>query len=85
MRLTPPPSSAAKPAGEMIFSPDLPGFVSEIIERGLWPMAGRELLFTDIFETSKANDFGFVSAVDSDEVSVFVSRVESSGKFGDCE
>jgi serine/threonine protein kinase len=62
---------------EVIVPPDVPSFVSEIIEGGLRPIAGKELSFIAIIETLKANDFGIVAGVDSDEVSAFVSRVES--------
>jgi hypothetical protein len=36
-----------------------------------------------IFEILKANDFRIVAGVDSDEVSAFVSRVESAGQSGE--
>jgi hypothetical protein len=78
-----PQSSAAQAYGEVILPPDVPWFVSEIIEGGLRRMAGDELSFIDIFETLMKNDFGIVSGVDSDEVSAFVREVGSAGQCGE--
>jgi hypothetical protein len=80
-----PPPSAAKADGEVILSPDVPGFVSDIIDGGLrWsPWGG--LSFIRIFEILKANGFQIVAGVDSEEVSAFVSRVESAAQSGESE
>jgi hypothetical protein len=80
-----PPPSAARAAGEVILPPGIPGFVSEIIEGGLRPIAEEELSFIAIFETLEANGFRIVAGVDSDEVSAFVSRVESAAQSGASE
>jgi serine/threonine protein kinase len=77
-----PPPSAGKADSEVILPPDVPGFVSEMIEGGLRPIARKKLSFIALFETVKANHFRIVSGVDSDEVSAFVSRVESAGQSG---
>jgi hypothetical protein len=84
---SPPPPSRAATADEdgdgdweVIVPPDVPSFVSEIIEGGLRPIAGKELSFIAIIETLKANDFRIVAGVDSDEVSAFVSGVESAAQ-----
>jgi hypothetical protein len=69
----------------MILPPNIPVFVSEMIEGGLWPSSGEELSFISIIETLKANDFGIVTGVDSDEVSTFVGRVESATESGELE
>jgi hypothetical protein len=79
------PPSAAKTDGEAILPPGVPAFVSEMIERGLRPVTGGELSFIAIFETLKANDFQIMAGVDSDEVSAFVSCVESSPESGKSE
>jgi serine/threonine protein kinase len=79
------PPSPANADGEVILPPDVPGFVSEIIEGGRRPRARRELSFIAIFETLEANDFRIVAGVDSDEVSAFVSRVESAAHSGESE
>jgi hypothetical protein len=81
----PPPPSAAKPDGDVILPPDIPAFVSEIIEGGLQPIPGEELSFIAIFETLKAHDFRIVAGVDSDEVSAFVSGIESAVHSGESE
>jgi hypothetical protein len=65
---------------EVILPPDVPGFVSEIIEGGLRPIPGGELSFIGIFETLEANAFRIVAGVDSNEVSAFVSGVESAAQ-----
>jgi hypothetical protein len=73
----PPPPRAAEDGGEVILPPDVPTFVSEMIEGGLGPRAGNELSFIGIIDTLEANGFGIVAGVDSDEVSAFVIRAES--------
>jgi serine/threonine protein kinase len=70
---------------EVIVPPDIPSFVSEIIEGGLRPRARRELSFIAIIETLKRNHFRIVSGVDSEEVSAFVSRIEGAAESGDSE
>jgi hypothetical protein len=65
----------------MILPPNIPVFVSEMIEGGLWPSSGEELSFISIIETLKTHDFGILAGVDSDEVSTFVGRVESATEF----
>jgi hypothetical protein len=84
----PSPPSAAEAEGEgeadaegdgaVILPPDVPEFVSVLIEGGLRPMGGRELSFVAIIETLEANDFRIVSGVDSAAVSEFVSAIESA-------
>jgi hypothetical protein len=80
-----PRAAKAEAEGEVILPPDVPGFVSEIIEEGLWPIAERELSFIDIFATLKANAFRIVAGVDSDEVSAFVRRIESTAQSSESE
>jgi serine/threonine protein kinase len=80
-----PSPSAAKADGEAILPPGVPAFVSEIIEGGLRPITGSELSFIAIFETLKNNDFRIVAGVDSEEVSAFVSRVESAAESHESE
>jgi hypothetical protein len=80
-----PPPSAGAAVGEMMLPLDVPVFVSEMIEGGLRPMAGRELSFIAIVATLKTNGFGIVGGVDSDEVSAFVGRVESAAQSGASE
>jgi hypothetical protein len=80
-----PPPSAAEANGELILPPDVPAFVSEIIERGLRPSSGEELSFIASFEILKRNGFRIVAGVDSDEVTAFISRVESAAQFGESE
>jgi hypothetical protein len=72
---------------EVIVPPGVPSFVSEMIEGGLQRRARprRELSFIAIIETLKENDFRIVSGVDSDEVSAFVSGIESAAESGDSE
>jgi hypothetical protein len=83
---SPLPSGAkAERDGEMILSPGIPVFVSEIIEGGVCPLAEKRLSFIDIFESLKVNDFQIVAGVNSEEVSAFVSRVESEAQSGDLE
>jgi hypothetical protein len=82
-----PPPSTAKAEGdeELILPPDVPGFVSEIIEGRLRPIVGRELSFIAIFETLKKNGFHIVAGVECNEVSAFVSGVESAVQSGESE
>jgi hypothetical protein len=77
------PPSAAERDGEVIIPPGVPAFVSEIIEKALRPIPGTELSFIAIFETLKENNFRIVA--DSDEVSSFVSGVESAAQSGESE
>jgi serine/threonine protein kinase len=58
--------------------PDVPGFVVEIIERGLSGDSRNANSFVEIFEILKQNRFEIVAGVDCDEVLKFVSWVESS-------
>jgi hypothetical protein len=81
----PPPPRAAKAAGEGILPPDVPRFVSALIERELWRIPWGGFSFIDIFESLKANGFGIVAGVDTDRVSAFVSRVESAEQSGESE
>jgi hypothetical protein len=73
-----PPPGAANADSEVILPPDVPTFVSEIIDEGPRPIPAKELSFIDIFEILKRNDFRIVSGVDSEEVSAFVRGVESA-------
>jgi serine/threonine protein kinase len=81
----PPRLSAAQADEEVSLSPDVPSFVSSIIEGGLRPIAGRELSFIALIDTLKANAFRIVSDVDSDAVSAFVRGVESPAGSGESE
>jgi hypothetical protein len=63
---------------EVILPPGVPAFVSEIIEGVMRPNAEGGLSFIAIFERLEANAFRILAGVDSDEVSAFVSRVESA-------
>jgi serine/threonine protein kinase len=85
----PPPRPPSAPKAEaddgVILPPDVPAFVSEIIEGGLRESSEEELSFIAIFEILKKNDFRIVAGVDSDEVSAFISRVESAAQFGESE
>jgi serine/threonine protein kinase len=58
--------------------PDVPGFVVEIIERGLSGDSRNANSFVEIFEILKQNRFEIVADVDCDEVFKFVSWVELS-------
>jgi serine/threonine protein kinase len=75
---TPPISSAGGPP----FPAAVPAFVSRIIEDGRSPESAHRLSFTEIVAQLKANRFEIMVGVDSDEVSAFVSRVESSEQAG---
>jgi serine/threonine protein kinase len=78
-----PPPSAAQADAEVSLPPDVPGFVSEMIETGPRLKAGQELSFIDIIEILKRNAFRIMAGVDSDEVSAFVSGVESAAQSGE--
>jgi serine/threonine protein kinase len=65
-------------AGCSPFPATVPAFVSRMIEDRRSPESVRRLLFAEIVARLKANCFEIMMGVDSDEVSVFVSRVESS-------
>jgi hypothetical protein len=83
-----PPPRAAKADREVILPPGTPGipeFVSEIIEDGVGLSVWRGVSFIRIFETLKANGFRIVAGVDSDEVSPFISCVESIAQSGKSE
>jgi hypothetical protein len=56
----------------------VPEFVSVFIESGLSANPRDKPSFSDIFEALKNNSFRIADGVDSDEVSSFVSLVESS-------
>jgi serine/threonine protein kinase len=80
-----PPPSTANAAGEVIVPSGVPVFVSEIIDGGLRPIAGRELSFIAIVDTLEANAFRIMAGVDSEEVSAFVRRVKSVPESGESE
>jgi hypothetical protein len=61
----------------------VPAFVSRMIEDGRSPESARRLSFAEIVAQLKANRFQIMAGVDSDEVSAFVSRVESSQQAGE--
>jgi hypothetical protein len=67
----------------LILPSAVPEFVSELIEGGLRPISGEELSFIDVFEILEANDFEMMAGVDFDEISAFVSRVESAVDSGE--
>jgi hypothetical protein len=54
---------------------NIPRFVREIIERGLWMKSKREFTFHSIFKRLKQNEFRIEEGIDSAEVSSFVSCV----------
>jgi hypothetical protein len=56
----------------------VPEFVSELIESGLSANPRKKPSFNNISEALKENYFRITDGVDSDEVSAFVSLVESS-------
>jgi hypothetical protein len=60
--------------------PDAPGFVVEIIQRGLSGDSRNANSFVDIFEILRQNRFEIVASVDCDEVSKYVNWVESSAQ-----
>jgi hypothetical protein len=59
-------------------SPDVPSFISRIIERGQSADLKSTESFADILRTLKENDFKIMEGVDSQEVSNFVSWIEWS-------
>jgi hypothetical protein len=61
----------------------VPAFVSRIIEDGRSPESARSLSFVDIVARLKENRFQNIPSVDSDEVSAFVSWVESQEQAGE--
>jgi serine/threonine protein kinase len=63
----------------------VPAFVSRMIEDGRSPESARRLSFAEIVAQLKANGFKIMAGVDSDEVSEFVNRVESSEHAGERE
>jgi serine/threonine protein kinase len=65
-------------AGGLPFPAAIPAFVSLMIKDGGSPESARRLSFAEIVAELKANRFEIMAGVDSDEVSAFVSRVESS-------
>jgi serine/threonine protein kinase len=64
------------------FPASVPEFVSRIIEEGRSPESRHNLSFVDIVESLKAERFQIMAGVDFDEVSAFVSWVESSEEAG---
>jgi hypothetical protein len=69
-------------AGGSPFSAAAPTFVWRMIEDGRSPESARCLSFAEIVERLKENCFEIIAGVDSDEVSAFVRRVESSEQAG---
>jgi hypothetical protein len=65
---------------ELYVPADVPYFISKIIETGLLLSSKRQYSFHDIFEILKQYDFKITDGVDSEEVSTFVSWVESAEK-----
>jgi serine/threonine protein kinase len=62
--------------GEVSIPRNIPAFVSQIIEAGLW--SGRQYSFHDILEILKKNNFEIEDGIDSAEVFAFISWVESA-------
>jgi hypothetical protein len=56
----------------------VPTFVSMLIESGVSTSPSQRVSFNDVSETLKTNYFRIADGVDSNEVSAFVSLVESS-------
>jgi hypothetical protein len=56
----------------------IPDFVMEIIKLGLYHTSVKEYSFNDIFALLKQNNFQIEDGVDSEEVSAFLSWVESA-------
>jgi serine/threonine protein kinase len=72
---------AAPPIGAVggpPFPASVPAFVSRMVKDGRSPESASRLSFAEIVECLKENRFEIMAGVDSDEVSAFVSRVESS-------
>jgi serine/threonine protein kinase len=64
-------------AGSSPLSAAVPWFVSRMIGDGRSPESRRSLSFVDIVTRLKKHHFQIMAGVDSDEVSAFVSQVES--------
>jgi hypothetical protein len=76
---------ATRPIGAAGVPPLLvavPEFVSRIIEKGRSPESTRSLSFAAIVESLKENRFEIMAGVDSDDLSAFVSWVESLEQAG---
>jgi serine/threonine protein kinase len=56
----------------------IPDFVAEIIKLGFYRTSDNKYSFNDIFEILKQNNFRIEDGVDSEEVSMFVSWIESA-------
>jgi hypothetical protein len=56
----------------------IPDFVAKIIKLGLYRTSVKSYSFNDIFKILKQNNFRIEDGVDSEEVSAFVSWVESA-------
>jgi serine/threonine protein kinase len=56
----------------------IPNFVTEIIKLGLYRISDKRYSFNDIFKILEQNNFRIEDGVDSEEVSAFVSWVESA-------
>jgi hypothetical protein len=80
-----PSPRATKAHGQVILPPDVPEFVSAIIEEGPRLRARMEPSFIGIFRTWKEDALQILAGVDSDDVSAFVSRVESAEQSGESE
>jgi serine/threonine protein kinase len=61
---------------EITVLPNVPRFVSELIETGISPIAAPKRSFNDIFNILKQNGFEIMTGVDSEEVSNFVNWIE---------
>jgi serine/threonine protein kinase len=55
---------------------NIPTFICDIIERGLWLKSEREFSLDDIFNILKKNEFRIADDVDSAEVSAFIKWIE---------
>jgi serine/threonine protein kinase len=75
---TPPISAARGPP----FPASVPAFVSRMIESGGSPESAGRLSFAELVARLKENRFEIIAGVDSEEVSAFVRRVESSEQAG---
>jgi hypothetical protein len=56
----------------------IPNFVAKIIKLGLCHTSDKRYSFNDVFEILEENNFRIEDSVDSEEVSAFVSWVESA-------
>jgi serine/threonine protein kinase len=61
----------------------VPTFVSRMIEDSQSPESRSRVSFADVVERLKQNRFEILAGVDSEEVSAFVSRVESAERSGE--